>query len=87
MIGTATLSREHADIVIVAVITIMRVTLAGIYEICSTFNIMLRRICSTEHTSVVTQKELLHSPGITTESTRMSNRENKPGTEGHIDKP
>ena len=32
MIGTATLSREHADIVIVAVITIMRVTSAGIYE-------------------------------------------------------
>ena len=45
----------------------MRVTSAAIYEICSTFNMMLRRISSTEHTSVVTQKELLHSPGMTTE--------------------
>ena len=87
MIGTATLSREHADIVIVAVITIMRVTSAAIYEIYSTFNMMLRRISSTDQTSVVTRKELLHSPVTTTEIRCMSNRENKPRTEGHIDQP
>ena len=32
------------------------------------------------HTSVVTQKELLWCPGTNTESRRISNSENKPGT-------
>ena len=72
----------------VAGITIMLVTSAGIYEICSTFHLIPSRNSSMVHTSAVTQKELLWCPWISTESRRISNWENMhPGTEGHIDQP
>ena len=56
-------------------------------EICSTFHLRLSRISSMVHTSAVTQKELVSCLGTNTKNRRITNRENKPGTERHIDQP
>ena len=49
---------------------------------CSTYHLMPSRISSMVHTSVVTQKELLHSPEISTESSIYQTGKTSRGLKG-----